>query len=97
MNQSKKILPEDTAKKDAAPSKEVDGVPAVKTIKKDGVSKALTLFGVLTPQPLRTSQKCFEEAVKVAVHLADLKWKLNYLQGEYRRIRKVKENLAEEQ
>lgn len=49
--------------------------------KREGNS--LSLFGVLIPQPLRQSQKCFEEAVRISVTLADLRAKLSLLRRHY--------------
>uniref|UniRef100_A0A0B7A542 Vacuolar ATPase assembly protein VMA22 n=1 Tax=Arion vulgaris TaxID=1028688 RepID=A0A0B7A542_9EUPU len=67
----------------------------VKAIKSEGRS-SLSLFGVLAPRPLRSSQKCFEESVKIAVSIADLKLKLSLLQSEYKRLYKIKESLLVE-
>lgn len=61
--------------------------------KKESSPNSLSLFGILTPQPLRSSQKSFEEGVKIAVNLADLKLKLSLLQCRYKRLSKQKAGL----
>lgn len=61
--------------------------------KKESSPNSLSLFGILTPQTLRSSQKSFEEGVKIAVNLADLKLKLSLLQCRYKRLSKQKAGL----
>ncbi|BFZ23290.1 hypothetical protein BsWGS_26329 [Bradybaena similaris] len=65
--------------------------------KKESSPNSLSLFGILTPQPLRSSQKSFEEGVKIAVSLADLKLKLSLLQCRYKRLSKEKTGLLSDE
>lgn len=65
--------------------------------KESGSSNSLSLFGILTPQTLRTSQKSFEDGVSIAVSLADLKLKLNLLQCRYKRLGEQKLSLLSDE
>ncbi|CAG5136054.1 unnamed protein product [Candidula unifasciata] len=65
--------------------------------KKESSSNSLSLFGILTPQPLRTSQKHFEGGVSIAVSLADLKLKLSLLQCRYKRLSEQKLSLLSDE
>ncbi|KAH9499347.1 Endothelin-converting enzyme 1 [Bulinus truncatus] len=54
------------------------------------ITNSLSLFGVLVPQALRTSQKDFIESVRTCVELANLKHCLHLLQIKYRDLCKRK-------
>ncbi|GFO07143.1 coiled-coil domain-containing protein 115-like [Plakobranchus ocellatus] len=64
-----------------------DGDAPGKAVKSKRQLNPLTLFGILVPQELRTSQKRFEEAVAFAVQISNLKHKLCHLQAQYKKLK----------
>lgn len=61
------------------------------------ITNPLSLFGVLVPQSLRSSQKDFSEAVKTCVQIANLKYQLNVLGAEYRQLLNKKKTFSQQE
>ena len=69
-----------------------DKVTVNGTTRKDPIK----MFGVLTPQSLRTSQDRFRRAVDLTLSIASLKSKLTALKQEYKECMKTKSELLKE-